>query len=182
MASPHFVGLPPPLYPCGHTSQWERGTPMAYLPDGFFAVSLKQPVLPQFKSGAPAAYFQQQSTSTTIDFAYDPLRDTVPAKYPRHPSRSIPAEHDFNSPSPPRTRWHVSACDSNVCSQTWETCRKAWEADSQAREAPREAWEANSQAWEVCWEARGVYSHAREVCQEARGVDSHAWGGLSGAR
>ncbi len=56
-------------------------TPLAYLPEGVFAVSLKLPALSQFKSDAPAYLFQQQNTTTTIDYAYDPLYRLTSADY-----------------------------------------------------------------------------------------------------
>ncbi len=57
-------------------------SPMVIEPNnGFFGVSLKLPALPQFKSDAPAYLFQQQNTTTTIDYAYDPLYRLTSADY-----------------------------------------------------------------------------------------------------
>src|SRR5258706_2748512 len=49
--------------------------------DDFFAVSLKLPAPLQFKADAPASLFQQQSSTTTIDYAYDPLYRLTSADY-----------------------------------------------------------------------------------------------------
>ncbi|MCJ7433437.1 MAG: hypothetical protein MUO77_08125, partial [Anaerolineales bacterium] len=59
----------------------EGGTPLAFLPEGVFAVSLKLPALPKIKSAAPVSLFQQQSASVTIDYAYDPLYRLTAADY-----------------------------------------------------------------------------------------------------
>jgi RHS repeat-associated protein len=56
-------------------------TPLAYLPGNVFAASLKLPSLSQFRSDAPVSLSQQQSTSMTIDYAYDPLYRLIKADY-----------------------------------------------------------------------------------------------------
>ncbi len=55
--------------------------PLAHLPGNLFAISFHQPQGFQIKSDAPASFFQQQQTTTTINYVYDPLYRLTSAAY-----------------------------------------------------------------------------------------------------
>lgn len=56
-------------------------TPLAFMPGNIFAVSFHQPQGFKVKSDAPASFLQQQQTTTTINYTYDPLYRLTAADY-----------------------------------------------------------------------------------------------------